>query len=136
MKKRIAGAVLLAAMFIGIIGAGIWSLSFVDTPDTNGTTDIAAPFEAQASDDKTEAGAEPSQTDSSEQDDFFGEYSVLPPVLVEEKKVTWVFSEVASFFIEEQGADPAYIVNWIFETAERHGYELIIDVDPDVYLQE
>lgn len=136
MRKAIVGAILLTVSLVGIISVGVWSLSFTEPSNADTPVDADEPSEAQVIVEKSEASTESSKTDVSEQDDGFWEVSVIPPTIEDEKKVTWVFSEVASFFIEEEGGDPAYIVNWIFETVDKYGYELIIDVDPNIYLEQ
>lgn len=140
MKKIMIGAVLLAISLIGIVWVGVWSLSFTEPSNTDVSIDsmesAASQLPVESTEKDTEESMASSMPDSSAQDDDFWEVSIIPPTITEEKKVTWVFSEVATFFIEEQGGDPAYIVNWIFDAVEKYGYELIIDVDPNLYLTE
>ena len=140
MKKMGVGVVLLAFVLIVLIWGGIWSLSFVEVSNADTQVDIVESSESRPlvenTGKDTENSMESLTPDPSAQEDDFWEVSIIPPTITEEKKVTWVFSEVATFFIEEQGADPAYIVNWIFDTVDKYGYELIIDVDPNTYLEE
>ena len=134
MRKVLFVSILLAILLAGIIGVGVWSRSF--TESVYPSDDVVESSVSQVLFETTEERIESAKPDALEKDKDFWEVSVIPPTIEDEKKVTWVFSEVATFFIEEEGGDPAFVVDWIFATVEKYGYELIIDVDPSIYLEQ
>lgn len=133
MKKRKLYIILLALWLNCAIVIGVWAALRNNEPNTESSSsaDVISetPLLISAPEVLTPLPA------VSEPDDFTDTESVVLPT-IEEYDVVWVFSEVADFFIDEVGYDPAFIVEWVQKTAKRHNYKLIFDVDPQEYLQE
>lgn len=47
----------------------------------------------------------------------------------------WYLSDLMDYFVNEESADPAYILNWAIEASEKRGWELIYDIDPIAYIE-
>ncbi len=136
MKKRILYAILLIIILACTILPGIWAALRKGEPNTESSSigDVISVSHESAPLASVPEVQTPLPT-VSEPDDFIDTESIVPPT-IEENDVVWVFSEVADFFIDEEGCDPTYTVDWVQKTAKRHNYKLILDVDPQKYLQE
>ena len=47
----------------------------------------------------------------------------------------WYLSDLMDYFVNEEGADPAYILNWAIKASEERGWELNYDIDPVAYIE-